>query len=311
MPADLYEDIRQVQLIPVIDLKGGVVVRGVAGQRTTYRPVESLLGCDATPESVARSFEQHFGFKSVYIADLDAIAGAIPDWGAYEAIARHIPNLTIDAGVNDAETLVELFPTRRVSEESENNPLFHSPSGRVEPKRGEGDRAETSPRLGSPPLKMEGEAMLHNLSGSGKTREAVVIGLESLTSIKDLDLLLDAIGEDRAVFSLDLKVGRPITSLLQWADSEPAKIANDVVQAGFKRLIVLDLAQVGIGQGPTVCELCRQLRHSHPSLHITSGGGVRGKSDLIKLADSGCDAALVASALHNGNLTPSEVGDFE
>ncbi len=45
--------------------------------------------------------------------------------------------------------------------------LLNSPSGRVEPRRGEGDHAETSPRLGSTLLEKEGRAKLHDLKGLG------------------------------------------------------------------------------------------------------------------------------------------------
>ena len=41
--------------------------------------------------------------------------------------------------------------------------ILHSPSGRVERQRGEGDRAGTSPRLGSTLLEKEGEGKLDAL----------------------------------------------------------------------------------------------------------------------------------------------------
>jgi hypothetical protein len=38
-------------------------------------------------------------------------------------------------------------------------------------------------------------------------------------------------------------------------------------------------------------------------LQIVAGGGVRSAADLRSLSAAGCDAALVASALHDGRLT--------
>jgi phosphoribosylformimino-5-aminoimidazole carboxamide ribotide isomerase len=44
---------------------------------------------------------------------------------------------------------------------------------------------------------------------------------------------------------------------------------------------------------------------------IVAGGGVRGVPDLEALANAGCDAALVASALHDGRLTPHDIRRIE
>ena len=70
-------------ILPVIDLKGGIVVRGVAGQRDQYRPVESCFTADAQPASVAMGLTERFCFRQVYVADLDAIGGAEPNWPAF------------------------------------------------------------------------------------------------------------------------------------------------------------------------------------------------------------------------------------
>ncbi|MFM8221178.1 MAG: nickel transporter, partial [Planctomycetaceae bacterium] len=47
-----------MQVIPVLDLLGGVVVRGVAGQRDSYRPIVSQLVDGAEPLAVARALSR-------------------------------------------------------------------------------------------------------------------------------------------------------------------------------------------------------------------------------------------------------------
>ena len=61
------------------------------------------------------------------------------------------------------------------------------------------------------------------------------------------------------------------------------------------------------GGGTRTLDLCREIRRHHPDLTIVAGGGVRGLDDLKTLADAGCDAALVASALHDGRLTRQDI----
>jgi phosphoribosylformimino-5-aminoimidazole carboxamide ribotide isomerase len=79
------------------------------------------------------------------------------------------------------------------------------------------------------------------------------------------------------------------------------------MELGVRRMIVLDLARVGVGEGVGTEDLCRQMRAADQNLEIIAGGGVRGRDDLKRLADAGCDAALVASALHDGRIATDTV----
>jgi phosphoribosylformimino-5-aminoimidazole carboxamide ribotide isomerase len=87
-------------VVPVVDLMAGQVVRGVRGARDQYRPVCSKLVSRPTPTDVARALVEHFGFREVYVADLDAIAGAEPDWKSYSQIAEAGLSLWVDAGID-------------------------------------------------------------------------------------------------------------------------------------------------------------------------------------------------------------------
>ncbi len=69
----------------------------------------------------------------------------------------------------------------------------------------------------------------------------------------------------------------------------------------------MDLARVGVGEGVGTETICRTMRARWPALHITAGGGVRGLADLNSLTEAGCDAALVASALHDGRIGRAEI----
>ena len=75
-----------------------------------------------------------------------------------------------------------------------------------------------------------------------------------------------------------------------------AQIAAAAIAAGVQRLIILDLADVGVGGGVGTLTLCQAIRAAHPQVEIIAGGGVRGLADLQQMAAAGCDAALVASA---------------
>jgi phosphoribosylformimino-5-aminoimidazole carboxamide ribotide isomerase len=62
------------ELVPVIDLMGGLVVHARAGARDSYRPLErSVLSDSPEPEAVIQGLLALHPFRTLYIADLDAI----------------------------------------------------------------------------------------------------------------------------------------------------------------------------------------------------------------------------------------------
>lgn len=145
------------------------------------------------------------------------------------------------------------------------------------------------------------------LRGLCDSASVVVVGLETVDSPAALEEIVRRLGAQRTVFSLDLKAGVPLASGRAWQEWSPSQIVDAAVQAGVRRMIVLDLANVGQGQGVDSLPLCQAILQTHPTLEVIAGGGLRNLADLRSLDDAGCHGALVASALHDGRLTPDEV----
>jgi phosphoribosylformimino-5-aminoimidazole carboxamide ribotide isomerase len=93
-----------VQVIPVVDLKGGVVVHARRGERAAYRPIASKLAAGSLPADVVAGLMRLAPFSTLYVADLDAIAGEPPNEVEWRALARAWPalDLWIDAGFDGA-----------------------------------------------------------------------------------------------------------------------------------------------------------------------------------------------------------------
>jgi len=81
------------RVIPVLDVKGGLAVHAVAGRREEYQPVKSWLHPAPDPVSLSKAFEAAYGFKELYLADLDAITGKTP------------PNLSLLAEISSVTSL--------------------------------------------------------------------------------------------------------------------------------------------------------------------------------------------------------------
>jgi phosphoribosylformimino-5-aminoimidazole carboxamide ribotide isomerase len=133
----------------------------------------------------------------------------------------------------------------------------------------------------------------------------LIIGLESLQSPDELAEICTHTADP--IFSLDLKNGQPLHQVTNRNDWSPLEIAKAAFDSGIRDLIVLDLADVGASGGTRTLELCNEIRDACDFREIIAGGGIRGIEDLTTLANAGCTAALVASALHDGHLTPKQL----
>ena len=244
-----------MRIIPVIDLLGGQVVRGIGGRRSEYQPIQSKLASGSDPAAVAAAFVKHFSATTCYVADLDAIEGAQFDVAAWKSIAKAGMKLWLDAGIGTGHRL------KRVD----------------------------------------------NWISENRIDAEFVIGSETLESEEELAALADQDQPQRLIFSLDLKAGRVLTRIGGWSSLLPQQIAARAIAAGITRVIVLDLADVGTGGGTRTLDLFCELRARHPNIELIAGGGVRGLDDLMRIAAAGCSAALVASSLHDGRLTRSDV----
>lgn len=134
----------------------------------------------------------------------------------------------------------------------------------------------------------------------------VVVGLETLQSFATFREIVGAVGGRRVVFSLDLRAGRAVTAPGAPHRGTARQLAQRAVAAGAAGLLVLDLARIGTGEGPDLA-LLAELRRAHPGVELLAGGGVGSARQLERLADAGCDAALVATALHDGRITRRDV----
>jgi phosphoribosylformimino-5-aminoimidazole carboxamide ribotide isomerase len=238
-----------MRVVGVLDLLGGVVVRGVGGRRSEYRPLVSRLTSSCEPLAVAQALREQLGLRELYVADLDAIAGGSPAWSAIAALQADGFKLWVDAGVRD-----------------------------------------------------EGEALRVGECGIG----SVVIGLETVDAPETLAKAVRSLGS-RLVFSLDLRGGVPLGDLAGWRSREPKDLAAEAIGLGVRRLLILDIARVGVGGGTGTEELCARLAATYPAVEIAAGGGVRSKADLERLRDLDVAVVLVASALHDGALSRNDL----
>jgi phosphoribosylformimino-5-aminoimidazole carboxamide ribotide isomerase len=225
-----------VEIIPVIDLLQGQVARAQRGERSHYLPIQTSLRAGSDPADITDALLELYPFKTLYIADLDAIQGRGSHARIVCGLAQQHPQITfwVDSGI-------------RAPEQWEYRDM-------------------------------------ENIR--------CVIGSESLETLRQYHRLMEELAP---VLSLDF--GRDgfigATALLEpncWPEN----------------VICMTLSKVGSYEGADVETLTRLLRHA-PQTKIYAAGGIRDADDLQQLKTLGITGALVASSLHDGRISASEI----
>jgi phosphoribosylformimino-5-aminoimidazole carboxamide ribotide isomerase len=245
------------RVIPVLDLKGGQAVHAIAGRRAYYEPLESILHPAPDPIALARAYRDRLGLRTLYLADLDAIAGAAPSVPLYRELFALGLDVWIDAGVRDG--------------------------GSLEP-----------------------------LGAIGGGAGSIVVGLETVTGPRALAEILDQMGPERVVFSLDLDCGLPrVAAVHSWTTRDAIAIATEAIGMGVRQLLLLDLAHVGTGRGLGTESLLALLRRAAPDVALHVGGGISTIDDVLMLPAAGAAGVLVSSALHDGRIGARELARLD
>jgi HisA/HisF family protein len=86
---------RFMKIIPVLDLQRGQVVRARFGLRSEYRPIETPLSPSSDPVDVAGGLLRLYPFRTMYVADLDAIERAGENNSSLLRLRTSFPDLAL------------------------------------------------------------------------------------------------------------------------------------------------------------------------------------------------------------------------
>jgi phosphoribosylformimino-5-aminoimidazole carboxamide ribotide isomerase len=125
-----------------------------------------------------------------------------------------------------------------------------------------------------------------------------VIGSESLNNMESYTALQLAC-KGNHILSLDFTAS---------GYQGPVELLQDPVHWPDK-VIAMTLSQVGSNLGPDKDKLANIIQQSSGS-KIYAAGGIRGMADLLRLKNMHVSGALIATALHSGALTGTEIASL-
>jgi len=134
-------------------------------------------------------------------------------------------------------------------------------------------------------------------------RIAPIVATETLRSVEELRPLRRPGTGNPPILSLDLRAEGVVSRSPLVAPLREEDLLRLAARRGFRTVILLLLDRVGTSTGLPRDRL-RRLRDSAPGLDLLAGGGIASIADLAHLRDAGFSGALLATALHEGLLTP-------
>jgi len=149
-----------------------------------------------------------------------------------------------------------------------------------------------------PALKIWLDAGIRNINHLGAWSELKlthVIGSESITSIHDLNEISANLNRN-FILSLD-------SNQSGFLGCKDLQTNTDLWPAN---VILMSLAQVGANQGVNL-ELLEKFKHFSKKFKLYSAGGVRNIDDISTLEQLGIHGVLLASALHNKQISIDEI----
>jgi phosphoribosylformimino-5-aminoimidazole carboxamide ribotide isomerase len=155
------------------------------------------------------------------------------------------------------------------------------------------------------PMKLMIDAGVNNIETAHIIEEAgaskIIIATETLRDLNALPEIIQEIGGNKVVSSLDMKRGKVLSESQQLRDLTPVEAARLLEKMGASQIIVLELTRVGseLGVDRTLVEsIINKVR-----IPVITGGGVRNINDLIELNKLGVNGVLLATSLHSGSIT--------
>ncbi|CAN7640650.1 HisA/HisF-related TIM barrel protein [Phyllobacterium sp. LjRoot231] len=228
-----------MHIIPVLDIKDGLVVRARMGDRDSYKPIETPLSPTADILDVAAGLRALYPFPAFYVADLDAIERRRESSLDQLKPLLSKADIWLDAGFSDRDQLEIALATDGIWP---------------------------------------------------------VLGSESQTDTSVLDSLH---ASPKLILSLDFRGDEFLgpRTILQNTEIWPS------------RVIVMTLGRVGANSGPDF-ERLTEIKRRAGHRAVIAAGGIRDVHDLEQLQAIGISAALVATALHSGALTPKAISSL-
>ena len=107
--------------------------------------------------------------------------------------------------------------------------------------------------------------------------------------------------------ALDRKVA--VSGWQEDSDLELFPFVESYLQKGIIYVICTDISKDGMLEGPSL-ELYKELLSEFAELRLIASGGITEMDDLYKLAEMGCEGAILGKAIYEGKISLKQLEEF-
>ncbi len=133
----------------------------------------------------------------------------------------------------------------------------------------------------------------------------LIIGLETVKSLKTIQNALELAGSDKIIVSVDMYNEKIISPIKELQGKNPQNIIKSITETGIEKIILLDLFKVGqkTGNFSSTYEKIREIFEGD----IFIGGGIKNLEEIIRLRDKQFSGVLIATALYDGTIKVNQL----
>lgn len=258
-----------MQIIPVIDLLNGIVVHAKKGERQHYQAITSALTSSSEPLAIVAALLALHPFQQLYIADLNAIQKL-----ANTQDSTQSNNFSVITSIAQHYPHLTLWVDAGISNTTELDlwaPLSLCSPAKVKLILGSENFSSMEQYL----------SIYHALSEQTITEQTIAKKTIAKQTILSLDFMPNGYQGPQPL----------LESTANWP----------------QEVIVMSLAHVGSNLGVNQQLLSQLKAKAGGDFNLYAAGGVRDIADLNTLKSLGIHGALIATALHNRQLTPQQL----
>lgn len=130
----------------------------------------------------------------------------------------------------------------------------------------------------------------------------VVVGTAAVANPALVEELCRRFGNERVVVALDARNG--LVAVRGWTETSEVtatELASRMADLGVVRLLYTDISRDGTLEEPNYEATAALVRDS--GLNVLSAGGVGAPAHVVKLVETGAEAAIIGRALYTGDIT--------
>ena len=136
----------------------------------------------------------------------------------------------------------------------------------------------------------------------------LIIGLETLVSLENLKAIINHLGRQRVILSIDMYNEKLLTRISSFQNQDPLNVINRIQNLDINQIILLDLYRVGQKLGG-ISSLYLDIKKNFDG-DIYVGGGVKDYKDIEQYYSNNFAGVLIGTALYDGSINPQKLAEI-